>query len=77
MIPVDNKLPQPPNASWHDIAAQAVPVGEQLAFTDSGKQFVWIGAISDDETAPPSLAAIGMMATAKAPAFWSHIADQA
>lgn len=77
MIPIDNRLPQPPNDAWEAIADEAVPVGEQLAFTDSGKEFVWIGCISSADVAPPKLAASGMMTSEKSPAFWSRIADQA
>jgi hypothetical protein len=77
MIPIDNRLPQPPNDAWKDIATTPVPVGEQVVLTDSEKQFVWIGSVSGETTPPPSLAAIGMMATVKTPAFWSSIADQA
>jgi hypothetical protein len=76
MIPTDNRLPQPPNAAWHEIASERVPVGEQVVFTDAAKAFVWIGSVSNAETAPPSLAAIGMMTEVKSPAFWSHVADQ-
>lgn len=77
MIPIDNKLKQPPNDAWNDIEADALPVGEQLAFTDADKTFVWIGCVSTDGVSPPKLAASGMMTSEKSPAFWSRIGDQA
>lgn len=77
MIPVDNKLAQPPNNKWNAIATTPAPVGQQVAFTDSTKQFVWIGAVSDGNAPLPSLVAMADIAAEQTPAFWSHISDQA
>lgn len=75
MVAVDNKLPQPPNASWNPIAS--VPYGEQIAFTDTTKTYAWIGYIADATAPMPTLKAGGSISTDQAPAYWSRLADQA
>lgn len=76
MIPVDNKLVQPPNAKWNDITAKPPPTGQQIAFTDANKGYVWIGAISDAKAPLPSLVVMGDLTEEQQPAFWSNISDQ-
>lgn len=75
MIAVDNKLPQPPNSNWHDIAT--VPYAQQVAFTDASKTYAWIGYVADDTAPLPVLTAGGAVSSDQQPAFWSNLADQA
>jgi hypothetical protein len=75
MIAIDNKLPQPPNANWHDLST--VPYAQQIALTDATKTYAWIGYVADDHADVPTLKAGGSVSADQAPAFWSNLADQA
>jgi hypothetical protein len=75
MLPVDNKLTQPPNSHWQDIST--VAYGRQLAFTDSSKTYVWIGYVADENAPLPALDTSANVPTKQTPAFWSELQDQA
>jgi hypothetical protein len=65
----DNRLTQPPNEAWVDLADNTLPVQEMVAFTDEAKERIWLGNVATEESLAPTLN--GLEA-----AFWSHIADQ-
>jgi len=76
MIPVNNRLPQPPNDKWVAIADATPPQSEIVLLTDADKQFVWAGSISGEGAALPVLPATGATSSEKQPVYWSEVADQ-
>lgn len=65
----NNRLTQPPNASWVALSDNTLPVQEMVAFADEDKTRIWLGNVATEESFAPSLNGIDA-------AYWSHIADQ-
>lgn len=71
MLPIDNKLKQPPNSAWSDPAT--APANTTIVLTDAARQFIWLGSVSDESVPLPALE---QMTGPLEAAYWALPQDQ-